>query len=317
MALTWIEDNGSRGATIARLGRKAQSVYRRSYKLFGSSDDIFVHDQINQTLTAGGLFWQYPGAGDQVLQAESYTLEYLGDDAWHLEVNYVKEGGADNPDEPDPLRRSRSFDTGGATTHITQAQGDPPERRYGVNAPDQKGAIGVDNDSVQGVDIVIPNLTWTETYDVPSTYVTTDYVKNLSRITGTVNDAAFRGFAAREVLFLGASGSQDWDEKKGDGPWTLSFKFVANANAGSGATIPPLTVGSIGNIQKDGHEYLWVRYEDNVENDSLIKEPKHVYVNKVYRDEDFSQLGIGGVPPSPTSAAPTTSSPAESPQLQS
>ena len=308
MALKWIEDNGSRGATIARLGRKAQSVYRRSYKLFGSSNDIAVHNEVNQVLTVSGLFWQYPGAGDQVLQAESYTLEYLGDDAWHLEVNYVKEGGADNPEQPDPLRRSRSFDTGGATTHITQAQGSPPERRYWSGspaAPDQQGAIGIDGDSVQGVDIVIPNLTWTETFDVPSAYVNTDYIKTLSRLTGSVNSQPFRNFAAREVLFMGASGSQDWDELKGDGPWTLSYKFVASANAGAGKTIPALTIGGITGIEKDGHEYLWVRYEDQVETESLIKVPKFVYVNKVYREENFTQLGIGGPTPTPTSASPS------------
>lgn len=308
MAITWVEDNSSRSATISRLGRKAQSVYRRSYKLFGSKNDIEVHDDVNSRLTVNGLFWRYPGAGDQVLQAESYTLEYLGDDAWHLEVNYVKEGGADNPEEPDPMRRSRSFDTSGGTTHITQAITPNPERRYWSGspaAPDQKGAIGVDESGVQGVDIVIPALTWTETFDVPSGYVNTDYIKTVSRLTGTVNSQPFRNFAAKEVLFMGASGSQDWDSKKGDGPWTLSYKFVASPNAGPGKTIPALTMGGITNIEKDGHEYLWVRYEDNVADSSLVKVPKFVYVNKVYREEDFTQLGIGGPTPAPTSSVPT------------
>jgi hypothetical protein len=294
MPITLIEDNGSRSATIARLGRKAQSVMKRSYKLFGSSDDIEVHSYLNTAIT---LFWDYPGAGGQRLQAENYSVEYLGDDAWHVEVSYVKEGAADDPNEPDPLRRSRSFDTGGGTSHVTQATGSPAETRYPASgnnaAPDQKGAIGVDASSVQGVDIVIPALTWTETYDVPSVYVSSAYIVNLSKVTGTVNNAAFRGFPAGEVLFLGASGSQDWDERKGDGPWTLSFKFVQSPNAGAGASIPALTIGSLTNITKKGHEYLWVRYEDNVANNSLIKEPKFVYVNKVYREENFSQLGIG------------------------
>jgi hypothetical protein len=297
MALTLIEDNGSRSATIARLGRKAQSVMKRSYKLFGSSDDLEVHRYLNQELTTNALFWDYPGAGDQRLQAENYSVEYLGDDAWHVEVSYVKEGSADDPNEPDPLRRSRSFDTGGGTSHITQVAGSPAETRYpasGPNAaPDQKGAIGVDDSGVQGVDIVIPNLTWTETYDVPSQYVSSEYIVNLSKVTGTVNNASFRRFPAGEVLFLGASGSQDWDEKKGDGPWTLSFKFIQSPNAGPEQSIPALTIGSITGIQKKGHEYLWIRYEDNVEDSSLVKVPRFVYVNKVYREEDFNQLGIG------------------------
>ena len=148
-------------------------------------------------------------------------------------------------------------------------------------------AIGVDGDSVAGVDIVVPQLTWTETYDVPSTYVTYDYIKSIAALTGTVNNAAFRSFAAGEVLFLGASGSHEWDEEKGDGPWSLSYKFVASPN------VTNETIGSIAGVEKRGHDYLWIRYEDSVTDNTLLKKPKFVYVNKVYRDGSFSGLGIG------------------------
>jgi hypothetical protein len=92
---------------------------------------------------------------------------------------------------------------------------------------------------------------------------------------------------------VGCSGQQEWDEKKGDGPWSLAFKFIASPNAGSGATLPALSVGDITGIAKKGHEYMWVRYEADVSQKTLIKKPRHVYVNKVYRDGDFSKLGIG------------------------
>jgi hypothetical protein len=138
------------------------------------------------------------------------------------------------------------------------------------------GAIGVDGDSVQGVDIVVPQLQWTETYDVPHAYVTTAYVKKVSGLTGSVNNGNFRGFAAGEVLFLGASGSQEWDSDKGDGPWTLSYKFLAAANQGPNKTFPTITIGDIAGIEKDGHDYLWVRYEDAVSSDTLLKKPKFV-----------------------------------------
>jgi len=310
MPITLVEDNESRSATIARLGRRGRSVHKRSYKLFGSTNDLEVHAEVNSFLTANGLFWDYPGAGDQRLQADSYTLEYLGGDAWHLTVDYVKEGGADDDTQTDPLRRSRSFDTSGGTQHITQGlpvgSGETLdfERRYPAagpdGAPNQSGAIGVDGNTVQGVDIVVPALQWTETYDVPSVYVSTAYIKKLAKVTGTVNSAPFRGFPADEVLFVGASGAQDWDSERGDGPWRLSFKFVQSPNAGpnnSGQnpadTLPPITIGSISGITKKGHEYLWVRYEDAVSSNALIKNPRAVYVNPVYRRESFAQLGIG------------------------
>jgi hypothetical protein len=295
----WVEDNASRGATIHRLGKKAQSTYRKSWKIFGTSDDVMVHNDVNTTLTANFLYWQYPGQPQNRLYAESYTLEYLGDNAWQLVVSYANDGGEDDQ-QRQPLRRSRSFDTGGGTQHITQAipsQEFPTgEQRFHTGspaAPNMRGAIGVDGDSVAGVDIVVPQLTWTETYDVPSQYISTVYIKTVSSLTGTVNNLPFRGFAAGEVLFLGASGSQAWDQDTGDGPWSLSYKFVASANQGSNKTFPAITIGEIQNIEKDGHDYLWVRYEDAVDSSTLLKRPKFVYVDKVYRRVNFGLLGIG------------------------
>jgi hypothetical protein len=318
MAISWVEDNSSRSATIARLGRRGRSVYRKSYKLFGSADDVEVHADVNRTLTLGGLIFEYPGAGDQRLQAESYTLEYLGGDAWQLTVDYAKDGGADDEDQAAPLRRSRSFDTTNGTAHITQSPfysddetqsfadwwaGEPPvfagEKRYPatgptgtVLAPSQNGAIGVDGDRINGVDIVVPSLSWSESYDVPSTYVSDTYIRKISAMSGTVNDATFRGFRPGEVLFLGSSGSQDWDEQKGDGPWSLTFRFVASPNA-DGTTLPRLKVGDLDGIEKEGHEYLWIEYENLATDTSFIKRPKFVYVNQVYAKADFSLLGIG------------------------
>lgn len=295
---TWIEDSDSRSATIVRLGKKAASSYVKSYKVFGTTDDVALHADINATVTGTLRGWQYPGQPNVQLIAESYSVTYLGDDAWQVQINYTKDG-ADDDAETDPLRRSRSFDTSGGTQHITQAEGGTvtvtgsttvtqgTERRYPSNAPSQDSAIGVDGSSVQGVDIVVPQLTWTETYDVPSTYVTSDYIKSVAALTGTVNNAAFRTFDAGEVLFLGASGSHEWDADKGDGPWTLSFKFVASPN------VTAKTIGTITDIEKKGHEYLWVRYEPAVDSNTLLQKPKYVYVNKVYRDGSFSGLGIG------------------------
>ncbi|NBW14852.1 MAG: hypothetical protein EBR82_43315 [Caulobacteraceae bacterium] len=297
---TWVEDKSSRSATIYRLGKKAASTMRRSYKVFGYTDDTPLHADCNQRITGQLMFWQYPGANVQ-LRAESYTVDYLGDDAWHVEIQYEKVGA--DASEPDPLKRSRSFDTSGGTQHITQALDNVTvltgrtgtttvtqsgERRYPPStAPSMNGAIGVDGSSVNGVDIVVPALTWTETYDVPSTYVTSGYIRGLAGLTGSVNNASFRGFDAGEVLFVGCSGSQEWDEEKGNGPWTLSFKFVASPN------VTNQKIGDITGVEKKGHEYLWVRYEDAVSSNDLVKRPRSVYVNRVYRDGNFSGLGIG------------------------
>jgi hypothetical protein len=289
MPLTWVEDRNSRAATIVRLGARGTASYSKSFKVFGTDDDLVLHNEINSYISNWGFYWQYPGASNERLAIDSYSVSYLGDKAWQVTLQYQKTG-ADNGERPEPFKRSRSFDTTGGTQHITQAL---EERRYGPVAPDQQCAIGVDDDRVAGVDIVIPALQWTETYDVPAAYVTAAYIKGVSGLTGTTNNAAFRTFDSGEVLFVGCSGQQEWDSDRGDGPWSLSFRFVAAANADSGAALPPLSVGPIANIRKEGHEYMWVRYESAVSSNAEIKLPRAVYVNKVYRSADFSALGIG------------------------
>ena len=279
--LVWIEDGDSRQATIVRKGRKATSTMTKSYKVFGTADDVQLHNAINAQVSQNGRFWQYPGVAGMSLMAESYSVSFLGDNAWQVTINYAKDGAEDGNA---PLKRARSFDTTGGTQHITQAYG---ETKFGTNAPDQQKAIGVDSNGVNGVDIVVPQLQWQESYDVPNAFVTDAYIRGVSGVTGTTNSGVFRGFQAGEVLFVGCSGSQEWDDEKGRGPWSLSFRFVASKN------VTGETIGDIGGVNKKGHEYVWVRYEDAVDSNVLLKKPKAVYVNKVYREEDFSALGIG------------------------
>jgi len=281
MALTWIEDGDSRQATIVRKGKKATSSYAKSYKVFGTQDDTVLHAEVSSAILSTLTYWQYPGLPSMKLLAEQYSVSYLGDDAWQVTITYEKAGAEDGTD---PLKRARSFDTTGGTQHMTQAYA---ESRFGTGAPDQKMAIGVDSNSVNGVDIVVPQLQWQETYDVPNVYVTSSWIRGVAGVTGTTNVSSFRGFEAGEVLFVGCSGSQEWDDQKGRGPWSLAFRFVASKN------VTGQTIGDITGVSKKGHEYLWVRYEDAVDTNVLLKKPKAVYVNKVYRETDFSVLGIG------------------------
>lgn len=291
MAITWVEDNDSRTATIVRPGRKATSTYVKSWKLFGSMDDTAVHNDIVQQLNVRALYWNYPPGGGQ-LQADSYTLEYLGGDAWHLTVNYSKEG-AEDEEQAGPIRRSRSFDTGGGQEHITQAISGKVSTEVARNVPDGDNVIGFDGQNVNGVDIIVPQLAIQENYEVPARYVSADYIKTVSKLTGTTNDATFRGFEKGEVLFLGCSGSQEWDETKGDGPWALTYKFAVSPNAGPDEALPPIEVGEIDGIEKKGHEYLNTYFEDDVRDSKIWKVPKIVWVHQVYRESNFSQLGIG------------------------
>jgi len=300
MALNWIEDVTSQSATIFRLGRKDASTRTRVFNVSGTNDENVLHASCNTAISSLYPYWQYPGQPMVKLRAESYSVEYQGDGLWKVTIAYEKIG-ADDSSQTAPLKRARSFDTTGGTRHITNAldydNGDRGQRKYGPggldDAADFYGAINCDDNGVNGVDIVVPSLTWTESHDVPSNYVTSGYIRNIAYLTGSVNQAPFRQFEAGEVLFVGASGSHEWDDQKGYGPWSLSFKFVANPNVGT--TLPVAKIGDIGNIRAYGHEVVWVRYatSSDATKNQLVRLPVAVYVNRVYPNGDFSKLGLG------------------------
>jgi hypothetical protein len=99
-----------------------------------------------------------------------------------------------------------------------------------------------------------------------------------------VNSGAFRGFAAGEVLFLGASGS-----KTGVDNWEIAFKFAASPNVTSLSIGGGITVSA-----KKGWEYLWVRFADAEDSTAkaLVKRPVAAYVERVYESADFSTMGL-------------------------
>ncbi|RLS54091.1 MAG: hypothetical protein DWH91_12750, partial [Planctomycetota bacterium] len=56
-----------------------------------------------------------------------------------------------------------------------------------------------------------------------------------------------------------------------------------------------LVIGEITGINKEGWEYLWVRYADAEDTTAkvLVKKPIAVYVEQVYPTNSFASLGIG------------------------
>ena len=178
---------------------------------------------------------------------------------------------------------SFSFDTGGGTMHVTQAKAHIASYASGTS-PDYEGAIGVTHDSVEGCDITVPVYNFSETHYFAAGYVTGSYKATLFALTGRTNNAAFKGFAEGEVLFLGASGSQ-----RGDDSWEITFRFAASPN------VTGLTIGSITGIAKKGWEYLWVQYEDAEDSGAkcVVKRPASVHVERVYNSGSLAGLGIG------------------------
>ncbi len=243
------------------------------YVIRGTNDDVEARNALVASSPAAYDPW---GSGLFYLPRESVTVESVGDLLWEGIVRY---GSVPQTDES-----SFAFDTGGGTQHVTQSL--TTVARYapsGKTAPNFKGAIGVTNDSVEGVDITVPVYQFAETHYLPDTTVTPTYKATLFTLTGKVNNATFKGFAAGECLFLGATGS-----KRGSGDWEITFRFAASPN------VTNLTIGDITGINKKGWEYLWVRYQDTEDATAkaLVKRPIAAYVEQVYPYGDLSLLGI-------------------------
>lgn len=209
--------------------------------------------------------------------ADASTQE-VADDIFETEITW-----SFDQERPKESEEALSFSTTGGTQRITQSRGTTSYVASGT-APDFKGAIGVSKDAVEGCDIIAPVFSFQKTRTFSAYNVTNAYIKALSDATGTINQSTFMGFAAQEVLFVGAEGRQNSPEE----PWTITFHFKAGPN------LTGLTVGTISSIAKKAWQYLWVLYQDTEDTSAkfLTKRPLAVYVEDVYRQSNFSTLGV-------------------------
>jgi hypothetical protein len=178
-----------------------------------------------------------------------------------------------------------TFDSSGGTQKITQSIATVSYGLGGGGAPNFNGAIGVSEDKVEGADITVPNFQFSETHFFSDSSMVAGYKHVIYALTGTINNAPFKGLDTGECLFMGASGTR----RPGDLQWAVTFRFAGSMNQ------PSLTVGPIGGITKGGWDYMWVRYGDfaDATNYALVKRPIAVYVETVYYSSDFSTLLIG------------------------
>jgi hypothetical protein len=190
------------------------------------------------------------------------------------------------------------FDIGGTSERrfnaITELAYGRPDGGGGYETPPSANKlIGNTKDGVEGVDVVVPThrrsvRVWRSGIGMTSSYQTV-----LASLVGTVNDATFRTFPAYSVLLEGVQGAQ-----RASGDWELLFRFSYSPNATG------LVVGNAGdaqnryvpNIDKGGHEYLWVLSEKAVLSNVLEFFPKAVYVDQVYDLADFGLLELPADP---------------------
>lgn len=266
MPTTIIEFVKSRTQTY---GTAASMKHERVYKIFGTTDDdaamTLLLATAPTTKTIGGV----------LLSDVEYEVADADHEVFECAVNYKKREKKQAGDPP-----KFSFETTGQNVHITTSLA--TVQAVGGSTTDFRQAIGFDEDTIQGTDIIQPVYNFSENHTFAAAYVTQAYKLALYRATGKTNNAVFKGFQIGEALFLGGSGSTN-----SDGDWDISYRFAASENATG------LIIGTLTGINKKGWEYLWCRFSDDVVSRKIVKRPTAAYVEQVYKPHDFSTIGIG------------------------
>lgn len=200
--------------------------------------------------------------------------------------------GGSPPSEPgdeEPLGPEYSFTTAGGTEKIFTAKeqmfsgfvdGEPgaPNFRRAI-APDETG-------TPQGVDVPARRLEWSTTRKVKA--ISRKYLRTLGDLTGTINDRTWFGWPEGNVRFDGADGQY----RDGEG-WSITYRFAVARTAPEDEEIAPgLTLAD----PKRGWDLIDVHFrnETDTTTNRLVQRPYSYHVYRVFDEEDFRKLGIGG-----------------------
>lgn len=287
--------NESEGGEVREVKRRWVIGQCEGFDDAVASIELFAPDYVVQT----GGYWvrrrlEVAGIGNKYFDCTA-TYQTL-----QLKPDQNNEDNENNQDDPVP--GSLAWDTTGNTERIYQALS---EVAYPEGADHMEEAINVNGGNVEGVDVVRPGMRYTETWIVPAAVATNyDFLGDVHRLTGTVNNATFRAFEPGEALFMGAR-----CQYQGDQPYaSITFEFECRPN------VDDFYVKALAQFEKDGWDYVWIRYQDAVNGSSLVRRPIAAYVNRVYKRESWTDLRIVGagkkvggakaprVPGTPTSA---------------
>lgn len=257
---------------VRRTVGSPNSEVELGYNVSGTDDEREAHAALADPKTGAPLIYDIFGNGIFYLPRQSITLVEDGPNNWKGTVHYSSIV---------PISGEIVFDTTGGSEHVDLSL-ETVDATGG--APNNHRLIGNDGDNVKGVTIVVPRLRYAERWILHQAALN-QAIAAFYRLTGTVNASAFRNFDAGECLFMGASGNS-----RGDGTFELIYQFDASPNR-------RIAVEGLGSVEKGGFEYFWLRsrLEEDDSAKTMVRVAEGGYVERVYEDGDFSQLGIGTI----------------------
>lgn len=285
MAITVWEEVG-RGFTLGE-GRVADKL---RYLVTGAFTEAEVVAAIEATVPAvfNNLFFLNTTADEEAYGLWRGTANYGIPTAGTLVPSQLGPPGTSPPPPPpgpaDALGPEWSFTTSGGTQHITHGKVRHATAGFGFgDPPDCKGAIGASKNGVEGCDVAAPKFDFTKTSKYPQ--ISLNFLRTLVNLTGKTNDKDFLGvFQRGEVLYLGADGN--YRDNEG---WSIVHRFSAAPNR------PPENSESTNPVERlprNGHDYVWVVFEDQESNGFKISVPVAAYAMQVYPEGDFDGLGL-------------------------
>lgn len=277
MTFQFNEKPGSR-----RNGKNPPSL-ETTYVATGEADSAIVKAYASQAVP------QIVATAEGMLFLDDIQAMEQGHKVYHVAARWVTREEQQN--RPPVGQFSFRFSTTGGTFHITSAREHIASYApSGQDAPEHHGAINVTTSgaehTVEGADIVVPALKLTISFSHPLGVVNLIHARTLARLTGSVNSATFLGFAAGEVIFLGAEGGDGTNSEA-----TIDYHFACEENL-EGLTFQN---GTITGVSKQGHDLLWVEYRsDKDASDKPVVKVIAAHVERLYRRVDLkAALGFG------------------------
>lgn len=278
MALVITEDADSRKARETRREGRLELTFERRFTITGSDDTVAK---------------EVRALGPQV--RELYGDGSLGLFAFDRDWSVLRPGGAAGairlvvmygpperlPENEQGEEPEFEFSTMAETAHIERAL---DQQHYPASSDDVDLLIGINKDDIAGVDIFVPKPAWTQTKEVQS--LTAAYIRTLTTMTGTINDAAWKFWYQDEVLFLGARA-----RRRGRGVWRMEFFFAIQPTTDESVQ----TESGAQNFTKPGWDYLWFQRKQKGSGGGASVEHsiKAAHVARVYKRTDFNLLGLG------------------------
>lgn len=245
---------------------------------FDPNDDNQALDYVerkipdSRLITSGGLVY--------ILLRQKISIENRTDTIFTARVEY-------STDELPSNQCKISYTTKGNTETITQSlEVMSSARSDGIdfNPPDNKGAIGITENAIEGASVETKGLEFSITFYLDSSVAHSfSYVNTLYNLSKSMNDAPIFGFAIGEVLFRGANSSGSLGEKV---PVTLDFRGIPNDN---GTIVEGFEDFPLFKLGHDLLDYVYDKEWFPNEQDT-IRTPKFRYVHRVYPLKDLTAL---------------------------